>query len=96
MDEILADIRMMNNPSAHKKLGNVRKYTAGFWVRDLPPLEGIDRGANRLIYSDISKDDAEVRKKMTGHVEVLGIGNPHDSSGYSQVSKLGDVRWTIH
>lgn len=96
MDALLADIRMMNNPSVHQKLGNVRLYTAGFWVRDLPPLKGIDGGGNRLIYSDITQDDNEKKKGFPGHVEVHGIGNPHNSSGYNQVNKFTEIKWLIH
>jgi hypothetical protein len=96
MDALLADIRMMNNPAVHQKLGNARMYTAGFWVRDLPALKGIATGGNRLIYSKISKDANETARGLAGHVEVYGIGDPHTGSGYSQVNKFTDINWLIY
>ncbi|WP_102109016.1 hypothetical protein [Oceaniglobus roseus] len=96
MDAILADIRMMNNPSVHQNLGNPRLYTAGFWVRDLPAMKGVDKGANRLIYSALEQDANEKRRGLTGHVDVHGIGNPHDSSGFNQVKSFSQIKWLYH
>jgi len=97
MDALLADIRMMNNSSVHEGLGNARMYNkAGVWVRDLPALTGVNTGANRLIYSPVEKDEVETAKKLSGHVVVHGIGDPHDASGYKQVNKFTDINWLIH
>jgi hypothetical protein len=97
MDALLADIRMMNNKSKHQGLGDARLYSrAGVWVRDLPFLAGINIGANRLIYSQVSKDAHEVQRGFPGHVEVYGIGDPHDSSGFKQVNTFADIKWHIY
>lgn len=93
MDAILADIRMMNNPSEHQKLGDARMYTAGFWVRDAAFISGMNMGKNRLIYSQITKDAEEIAQNFPGHVTVYGIGNPHVSSGFSQVNTFADIKW---
>lgn len=94
ISEVLADIRMMNNASAHKSLGNPRMYNRmGAWVRDIDFLSNGQAGGNRLIYTPVLKDQQEKEKGLDGHVEVLGIGDPHSGSGFSQVNKLGDVTW---
>lgn len=92
--DVLSDIRMMNNSSAHNKLGNPRMYNKmGAWVRDIDFLNGGNAGGHRLVYTPVSKDANEVAQQLDGHVDVLGIGDPHNGSGFNQVNKLSDVNW---
>lgn len=91
---VMADIRMMNNASAHQGLGNPRMYNKiGMWVRDIDFLNNNQAGGNRLVYTPVSKDAAETRGQLSGHVDILGIGDPHSGSGYNQVNKLSDISW---
>ncbi len=50
-------------------------------------------GGHRLVYLPASKDAHEQEQKLDGHVDVLGIGDPHNGSGFNQVNKLSDVNW---
>lgn len=91
--DVLADIRMMHNASAHEKLGNPRMYRMGVWVRDIDFLDNGQAGGNRLIYTPVAKDADEVAKQQDGHVEVLGIGDPHSGSGFNQANSVADITW---
>ncbi|HXO99762.1 MAG TPA: hypothetical protein VN813_04635 [Luteibacter sp.] len=94
LNKTLTDMRMMNNPSAHEKIGNPRMYNRmGAWVRDIDFLNNAQAGGYRLIYSPVTKDQHETTNGLDGHVEVLGIGDPHSGSGYRQVNTLAEVTW---
>lgn len=91
-DLLLGDMRMAGSDN-HQSLGNPRKYRMGAWVRDIPVITGGNAGKLRLIYTDVTKDAREVAAGHSGHVDVLGIGDPHDGSGFGQVNTLADVAW---
>ena len=90
---LLGDMRMVGSDN-HQGIGNPRRYQKmGAWVRDIPVLTGGNSGKLRLIYTDQAKDANEIANNHAGHVDVLGIGDPHEGSGFSQVNRLSDVSW---
>ncbi|OYV00837.1 MAG: hypothetical protein CFE45_07430 [Burkholderiales bacterium PBB5] len=93
VSELMADIRMMHNKSAHQGLGNPRMYRMGVWVRDIDFLDNGKAGGNRLIYSPVSQDETEIKKQLAGHVEMMGIGDPHSGSGFNQANTVADITW---
>ena len=90
---VLADIRMMHNKSSHQKIGNPRMYRMGVWVRDIDFLNGGQAGGYRLVYTPVGKDDFETTNSLDGHVDVLGIGDPHSGSGFNQANKISEITW---